>query len=334
MLYHEKLEQAKLFKEEYLAGFDRVIKQRQAEHLVLRSEYIKDIFHDQERYRNELKALIGWPLCQPREGVPETRFTLLSEEDTHTLYRVSFEILDDLWMTGLFFKAEGTHPLVLVQHGGEGTPEGISNLYGTTYNYHHMLERVIQHGVHAFAPQLLLWKEETHQVNYNRDTIDASLKRLGSSVAAVELYGIQRIMDYFEQTDYVSTFGMVGLSYGGFYTMHTSALDPRIRSAISCAHFNTRDWFPWPSMTWFGEAEKFDDAEIACLSYPRPLCLLIGDHDDLFTPEGGLWSGERLKELCGDKLEQFITFATYNGGHEFCKEDRYIEKLIQDLTAE
>ena len=333
MLYREEREQSKRFKEEYLAGFNRVIEQRQVECLAKRREYITDIFKDPERYRSELKALIGWPLCQPRTGVPEARFTLLSQEDTHTLYRVSFEILDGLWMTGLFFKAAGTHPLVLVQHGGEGTPEGISNLYGTTYNYHHMLERVIQHGVHAFAPQLLLWKEETHQVDYDRDAIDASLKRLGSSVAAVELYGIQRILDYFEQTDYVSTFGMVGLSYGGFYTMHATALDTRIRSALSCAHFNTRDRFPWPSMTWFGEGQKFDDAEIACLAYPRSLCLLIGDHDDLFPPEGGLWSYERLKELCGEKLDQFITFAPYDGGHEFCKDDRYIEKLIQDLTT-
>ena len=196
-----------------------------------------------------------------------------------------------------------------------------------------MLHRVIRHGVHAFAPQLLLWDKEKYGIQYDRNVIDTKLKRVGSSITAIEIYGIRRILDYFEAKLPVSSIGMVGLSYGGFYTMHATALDTRIRSALSCAHFNTRDRFPWPSMTWFGEGQKFDDAEIACLAYPRSLCLLIGDHDDLFPPEGGLWSYERLKELCGEKLEQFITFAPYDGGHEFCKDDRYIEKLIQDLTT-
>ena len=86
-------------------------------------------------------------------------------------------------------------------------------------------------------------------------------------------------------------------------------------------------------MTWLGQGEKFDDAEIACLAYPRHLCLLIGDRDPLFHAEGGLWSCDRLKELCGDKFDQFITFAAFDGVHEFCKDDSYIEKLIQDLMS-
>ena len=139
--------------------------------------------------------------------------------------------------TGLFFqKDEKKRPLVIVQHGGLGTPEFISNFYDDTANYNHMLERVVQYDVHAFAPQLLIWSQEEYQLPFNRQEIDARLKRVGSSVTAVEVYGIMRILDWFEAQDYVKNFGMVGLSYGGFYTLTTTALEPRIQSAVSCSY--------------------------------------------------------------------------------------------------
>lgn len=331
MIYTEERHHSKPYKEEYLRGFEQLIQTRQQACIAMRDQYIKDVFHDPERYRADLRAMIGWPLCQTREGIPNTDMTELAREDTHTVYRMRFEILDGLWMTGLFFKVDGRRPLAIVQHGGLGTPELISGFCGSTTNYHHMLTRIIRHGVHAFAPQLLLWDKETYALDYDRDEIDAKLKRVGSSVAAVDIYGIMRILDYFEAQDYVSSFGMAGLSYGGFYTLHTAALDTRIKSALSCAYFNTRDRFPWPSMTWFSEASRFDDAEIACLVYPRSLCLLIGDHDPLFHAEGGLWSQERLKTLCGSKYEEFVTFSAFDGVHEFCKDDRYIEQFIQGM---
>lgn len=48
----------------------------------------------------------------------------LSTEDGYSLFRMQFEILEGLKMTGLFFKADGDErkPLVIVQHGGLGTP--------------------------------------------------------------------------------------------------------------------------------------------------------------------------------------------------------------------
>ena len=86
-------------------------------------------------------------------------------------------------------------PLVLVQHGELGTPELISAFYdGDTANCNAMLERVIAHKVHAFAPQLLLWDKEKFDVSFDRVNIDARLKRVGSSITAVELYWLTRIL--------------------------------------------------------------------------------------------------------------------------------------------
>jgi hypothetical protein len=221
-------------------------------------------------------------------------------------------------------------PLVIVQHGGEGTPEHVSGIYGETFNYNDLLERVIKHNVHAFLPQFLLWAD-CYDVAYDRKAIDARLKRVGSSITAIEMYSIIRILDYFETQDYVTDFGMVGLSYGGFYTLCTSAVEKRIKSAISYAFFNKRDAVDWSDWTWFESAEKFDDAEIACLSYPRHLCIEVGDKDPLFNAEYGKESFEKIKNLCHEVGTDWIDFTVFEGVHETNKDDAPIKKLVEDL---
>jgi hypothetical protein len=211
-----------------------------------------------------------------------------------------------------------------------GTPELISGIYGSTTNYNNMLHRVSSLGVHVFAPQLLLWSDD-YQVEFDRKAMDTQLKRVGSSITAVEVYGITRILDYFETRDDVSSFGMVGLSYGGFYTLYTAAADTRIQSAISCSFFNKREAVNWSDWTWFQSGERFDDAEVACLVYPRKLCIEIGDHDPLFDCRFGIESFERLKDICGDRGIQWVDFIVFDGNHEFHKDDAPIRRLVEDL---
>ena len=127
---------------------------------------------------------------------------------------------------------------------------------------------------------------------------------------------------------------MVGLSYGGFYTLFTTAIDTRIRTAISCAFFNSRDEVPWQDWTWWRAAEQFDDAEIACLVYPRRLCLEIADHDELFVCENGKKSFEKVQQYCAEVGTDWVDLIVFDGVHEFCHDDRPIERLIADLRKE
>ena len=145
--------------------------------------------------------------------------------------------------------------------------------YGKTYNYNNLTERVLEYDVDMFVPQLLLWSVENYGTEYDRENIDARLKSVGSSVTAVEVYSLIRVMDYFEAKDNIKYFGMIGLSYGGFYTLYTAALDTRIKSAISCAFFNDRSVYSRSDWTWWNSCEKFGDAEVACLISPRRLCI-------------------------------------------------------------
>lgn len=336
MKYREERSITRQYKQNYLDGFDELIISRQQDLAEVRNEYIKEIMLKPEKYREDFKRMLGWPLVDHHDDqLPKVRAELLATEDGYNVYRMIFEILDGLEMSGLYFEMDEKEkkPLVLVQHGKLGTPELISGFYdGNTANYNAMLERVISHKVHAFAPQLLLWDEEKYGVSFDRENIDARLKRVGSSITAVEVYGLTRILDYFESKENISSFGMVGLSYGGFYTLFLSAIDQRIRSAVSCSFFNSRDQIAWGDWTWFDSAGKFDDAEIACLVYPRKLCIEMGTKDELFDVAHSIKSYERLLELCKDVGTDWLSFITFEGTHEFCKDDDPIRALVDEIS--
>ncbi len=334
MKYTESVNQSQKYKENYRDSILDLIKERQKYAQAVREDYIKDIFTDTERYRDDFRKMLGWPLvdCDER-GVPDAEFELLSKEDGYTLYRVHIRTVQNLKLTGLFFKLDTDEkkPLVIVQHGGLGTPEMISGMYGKTSNYNDMLMRVLKRGVHVFAPQLLIWKPEEHGADFDRAQIDAHLKRVGSSIAALEIYSIMRVLDYFEAQDYVTNYGMVGLSYGGFYTLFTTAVDTRIKSAISCSYFNDRDEHIFTNWTWKNSALMFNDAEIACLVYPRRICLQMGDKDELFDAEFSTRSFEQVNKMCKEVGTDWAELVIFDGKHEFCKDDKYIEKLIEDI---
>lgn len=335
MNYREEMEVSKCFKQEYADGLEKLITIMQDEATGKRRRYARDIFIRPEDYREDFRKMLGWPLTDHAdEGFSDIESELLSEEDGYSIYRMRFTVLNVVKVTGLFFRmnSKEKRPLVIVQHGGLGNPEIISGIYGDTANYNDMLQRVIRFNVHAFAPQLLLWNDECG-VACNREAIDARLKRVGSSITAVEVYVISKIIDYFENEPYVSSFGMVGLSYGGFYALYAAAADTRIRAAVSCSYFNKRDSAPWSDWVWFKSAEAFDDAEIACLVYPRKIWLQMGASDNLFSASDSVESFERIREMCADVGYDWVNFNLFDGTHEFCKDDAPIAEMVRLLKG-
>lgn len=336
MKYVEKQEASKPFKENYVKDLNALIEKLQADADIKRKEYIKDVFDEPERYRQDFREILGWPLVgYEKNGLPNVKSEKLSDEDGYSIYRMQIEILPDVMLTGLFYKQrdEDKKPLVILQHGALGTPELISGFCenGNTHNYNEMLIRVVNKGVHGFAPQLLLWNAQKYGVNYSRELIDSRLKDFGASITAIEIFGIMRTIDYFEAQDYVSNFGMVGLSYGGFFTQYTAAIDTRIKSAISCSVFSRHEKNPRCDWGFFGIADKFNDAEIACLVYPRHLCLQMGKDDFFWNSKYTLVAFEELKEYCYKVGCEWVDLVMFEGTHEFCRDDRPIERLIRDI---
>ena len=333
MNYRETFEATLGTRQDYVDGFQRVIKKRQSEIKAVRDEYAKNIFKDSEKCREDFIRMLGWPLVD-FEGydMAEPRCEHISSEDGYDVYRMHFEVLEGFTLSGIFLKlkGDGARHMVICQHGGEGTPEVICGLLGNTENYNDMVQRVMARGVHIFAPQLLLWRN-AFGIPYKRGEVDAQLKNLGGSITALEIYAITKVIDYFEKKDYVKNFGMVGLSYGGFYTLFTTAVDTRIKSAISSSFFNSREAVSWPDWTWKDLLYKFNDAEIACLIYPRKLYIAVGAQDELFKIEQGRASFNRIKELCSEVGTDWVRFDDFEGVHEFVKTDEFIDALIEDL---
>lgn len=335
MLYRENKADSKEYKIAYRDSIERIIKERQEKANEYRKDFCKGIFDNREKYLSVLKEQLGWPLTEKRNPeMPQAVTKLLSEEDGYSIYRMTFDVLDGVMMSGILLKRndEQKRPMVITLHGYLGTPELITGFFdGDTANYSDMVMRIFRHDVNVFAPQLIMWNDE-YDAPIDRTDIDARLKSVGGSIAALEIYGIQRISDYFENKSYVKNLGMIGFSYGGFYTLFTAALDDRIKAALSCSYFNDRNTVTgFPDWRWKDAGYHLHDAEVAALVYPRKLVIQTGNDDDTFLAENAEKEYERLCDMCGQAGTDWVEFETYEGRHEFVKSDKNIEKIVKIL---
>ena len=320
------------FREDYDRGLKNLIEHRRAEFNRIRAERMSPakIAADRETFRREYLDLLGWPLNEYEE-YRNTRMNVRviphGENDFAVIRQMQFEVLPGLWFYGLYFEHKNKTedlPFVICQHGGLGTPEVVSGVLGETYNYNNLLERAATYGrgAHTFAPGLYLWSDD-YSPKKDRGSIDNDLKQLGGSIAALEVFAIRRTLDYFADEGYAKEghIGMIGLSYGGSYTLLTAAAEPRITAAYSSCQYNDRYRYNWPDWTWKNSA-MFLDAEMAALVAPRALYLEEGDSDELFDDKDFLKECERAVPFyeaadAKDKLK----YRAFPGTHELCKED-------------
>lgn len=331
MKYNEDTYFSSEYKQDYLSGLINLIENR--ENQGEKERAAANIFDNPDKHRENLKKMLGWPLIGYNETeMPAPTSVLLSHEDGYDIFRMSFEFLPNVHMHGLFFKHSGdkTRPFAIVQHGGQGTPESISGILGSTANYNNMAMRVLNKGINIFAPQLLLWDKDTYGVGYDRQAIDAQLRRVGSSITAVEIFAITKIIDFFEMQPYTSSIGMVGLSYGGFYTLFTHAVDKRIKAAVSCSFYNERKKYPWNDWAWMNAAYTYSDAEICCLTYPRKLWIEVGNQDELFDINSAKREIERFENLSRN-ITPWVKFRVFDGYHEFYQHDDDINAFAEEL---
>ena len=337
MQYKETSGVAEQYKVKYFHGVEKLIGNLEQKAVDKRKAYCCDLMADKEKYRQKLAELLGWPLTEKRKkNPPAVVIHRLAEEADYVIERIQLTAMKGFVITGLLFRHidHDARPLVIAQHGGEGTPELISGLYQTTGNYNHMVERILANGANVFAPQLLLWSEKQYKPSYDRNTLDARLKNVGSSITALEIYALMRVLDYFEHQEWVTNIGMVGLSYGGYYTQLTAALDTRIKAAISCSYFCDATHWVKPDWSFTGIAECFGEAEIACLVHPRKLFLEMGNHDNHFDYRKSTREYMRILEICGGNSGDWLEYTVFDGDHEFYKEDHHIKKLIECLRKE
>jgi hypothetical protein len=282
-----------------------------------------------EILRSKYIAMLGYPLTSYNSNPDvNVKTEVLGEHDDMIVTRCQLEVLPGFWFYGILYEHKESsrtnkNAFVIAQHGGVGSPEVVGGLVLDSANYNHMVKRIISKDITVFAPQLLLWDLPFYGgKEYDRVELDTKLKQFGGSMTSLEVYCIMRCIDYFAGLDWLdeSRIGMIGLSYGGMYTLYTAAADTRIKVALSSCWFNDRLKYPWPDCTYFNHANIFLDAEVASLILPRYLCIELGAFDHLFDYKNAEADIKRLtdyaeRENCTNSLKTKI----FAGIHEMSR---------------
>lgn len=150
----------------------------------------------------------------------------------------------------------------------------------------------------------------------------------GFTWPGVMLWDDMRTVDYLASRPEVdrARLGCVGLSVGGFRTVHLAALDDRIRAAVAVGWMTS---FPdqlrdrvintiGHTMLIPGLYGLLDYPDVASLAMPRALMVINGSRDTLFVPEGVRKAFTKLAE-CWRKAgaPDNVRTRLYDSPHEF-----------------
>lgn len=332
--YYEREKYGNGYRKTYQEGLNRLLESLREDAQKKRDSFMREVQAQPDRFRETVRQALGWPLTEERCGSAQSKMHFVAKDELAEIYRVQLEIQPDVWMYGILFLKDKTkkRPLIISQHGGLGTPEMCSGFFDSE-NYNNMTRRILQKDVNVFCPQLFLWDQHRFgRLPADRLAFDNSLKHMGSSIAAVELDGLMKYIDWLSGLEWIDAerIGMIGLSYGGFYTLYLTALDMRIKAAVCSCYFNDKTHYNFNDWSWFNSANMFEDAEITSLIVPRKLWIQVADNDELFHVSSAKEEFKRAKELVG-KAEDSLHLEVFPGVHEFSRSDAGIDFVVKQL---
>jgi dienelactone hydrolase len=276
-------------------------------------------------YREAFARAIGYP---PPGTVPTgpARFEPMGEDEIGVYWRTFIPILPGVQATGIYIVPKqrlGPVPLIVAQHGGAGSPD-LALFHGGS-NYHDMVRGAVKRGYAVFAPQLLF--SSPGLPKESRRETDRRLRLLGTSITAVEVAKIVRSLDGLLARPELdpSRVAMIGLSYGGYYTQVVTALELRIKVAVSSGYFGVNEGrheeneLSIPSDLEFpGRMTLFRDPDLMALICPRPIQLQAGDRDAVHHSQPGQTLAAEASEYYRKVgREAAFEHRIFPGGHEF-----------------
>ena len=284
-----------------------------------------------KRLRQAFADSIGYP--PPGKPEPEAAvFTPMGEDGLATYYRARISVLPGVHADGIYIVPKGLKgraPLVISMHGGGGSPD-VALFHGGA-NYRDMVRGGVKRGYVVFAPTHLFSAPGAPGDIRNR--IDERMRLVGTSLTAVEIAKIARSLDVILKRPEVDPkrVAMVGLSYGGYYTLVVPALEPRIKVAVSSCYFGVQEGRYAQNELGVPSDFKFKDRftllrdpEIVALICPRPLEIQAGSKDDADHREPGkLLAPQAAAYYQGLHLADAFRFVVFEGGHEFHDESAW-----------
>lgn len=293
---------------------------------------------DPEYFRQKYRQMLGLELFDGPTAKP-AQLVYVSSDDVCDIYRLTVYITEEIPFYAMLLLPHNVPrpmPLVIAQHGGNGTPELCADYHGTN-NYRNMVQRALARGNAVLAPQILVWcqtegeRMRAHPIPFDRKKLDVDLKRFGSSITALEISGIMKSLDYACAREDIDPerVTMIGISYGGYFTLHTMAADKRIKAGYCAAVFNDRDVYNWSDWAYQGSATMFQDAEVAALCAPRKLYVQMGKEDPVFDYHSSVPEAQRVKayyEAFG--VPENYIFDLWDGGHTITDHDAGYEFIL------
>lgn len=319
------------YRREYADSIEALIESKLEAGKSVREQFMPacELVKNADKYRRKYLEMIGFPFDLMSERVPSVTQEYFGCDDMCKLYRLSIEVTEGFKFYGILMIPHGIDkaPLVIAQHGGGGTPESCSDMYKEN-NYGFFTKRALERKLVVFAPSLYLWKFERNtgemfprfDIPADRGLADMRLRSVGYTITGLEVFCIMRCIDYLITLDCVipDKIGMIGLSYGGYFSLHTAAADTRIISVYDAASFNDRgrvfirDWLHYNAVNTFGEAE------VAGLVAPRRLRIDVGKTDGVFDYVPSIEEAERIKKYYSAYgATENLDFKLWEGGHRF-----------------
>ena len=220
----------------------------------------------------------------------------------------------------------GPFPLVVCQHGIGSTPEHAMGLMDPEGAYHSFGRRLVEAGFAVLAPFNLA-------EGAPRGRIVRLAMMADTTLPGLELVRLQRLLDLVLARPDIdpARVGFWGLSLGGMAAQFWTPLEPRLKTAISAAWFNSRlnkMVVPDPRYACFldvpeehvwgrGWLTEFNDADQCSLICPRPFLVTAGKTDFIAWYPQLVEEFEELRahyEQLG--LGERVSLDLHEGGHE------------------
>lgn len=264
-----------------------------------------------------LAKKIGYPVAGIRAGAP--RLEKIGSDDIATYYRCYIPMNDILELYGLYLVPNGPakrRPLVIAQHGGGGTPE--LALFKGGANYHDMIRGAAKEGYVVFAPLIVMYPyvdrdNGTEIPEQVRRDFDAALRERGTSLFGVETTMISEGLTALLKRPEVDPkrVAMIGLSYGGFYTLYQVALDKRIQTGVASCSFRDFDPAEWAAKPMEGRPFDLPPAHLVKLISPRHVQVQCGLRDKNLPIDSARKAAESAKGTKG------FDYTEFDGVHEW-----------------
>lgn len=221
------------------------------------------------------------------------------ETETCVIRPVTWNVLAGLSAEGLLLQPKGkTWARVILIPDADVLPEVLAGLQKQENSGYFIAQQLANAGCEVLIP-LLVNRKDTFSGNPminrftnqpHREWIYRQGFEVGRHIIGYELQKIFAAIDWMESRNHPGQdnlpIGVAGHGEGGLLALYATAIDTRISSTLVSGYFKAREnmWREPIYRNIFGLLKYFGDAELAVMSWPRPLVIEYASVPEILGP--------------------------------------------------